>query len=130
MMVSHARRKAKGIAAERELIHLFESFGWAAVRVAASGAKRTPAADIIAGRRGRIIAFEVKVTRDEVKYLSTEEVKSLIMFAERAGMEAWLAVRFPQRAWRFIPARLAVQTGRMVKVSVEDGLDEQMFFRA
>ncbi|MBW2967284.1 Holliday junction resolvase, partial [Candidatus Woesearchaeota archaeon] len=35
-------RKAKGLSAERELIHMFWKNGWSALRVAASGAIKYP----------------------------------------------------------------------------------------
>jgi len=127
-MVSHARRKAKGIAAERELVSLFHEHGWVAIRVAASGASRKPAADLIAARLGRVLAVEVKVTRDDAKYVRLEEVDELLSFAEQGGLEAWLAVRFPRGVWRFIPARLASRREKSVRVTREDGLESEVFF--
>ena len=52
--------KAKGINAERELVHLFHKFGWSAVRIAGSGSSKYPCPDVLAGNGFRRIAIEAK----------------------------------------------------------------------
>jgi Holliday junction resolvase - archaeal type len=49
MAVAHRGRKSKGSKAERDLIHLFWSKGFAAMRAAGSGSSQHPSPDILAG---------------------------------------------------------------------------------
>ncbi len=51
MGISHARRKSKGSAAERELIHKFWANSWGAIRVAGSGSSQFPSPDILVGSK-------------------------------------------------------------------------------
>ena len=87
-------RKSVGINAERELIHLFWSSGWSAVRVAGSGSSHYPSPDILASNISRKIAVEAKVTKDKSKYFSKEEIEQLRLFSEKFGAEPWIGVKF------------------------------------
>ena len=55
--------KRKGTNAERDLIKLFWSVGWAAVRVAGSGSMQFPSPDLLVGNKIRRLAIEVKTTK-------------------------------------------------------------------
>ena len=94
--------KNKGLNAERELVRLFWSFGWAAVRVAASGATSNPSCDVIAGNGTRRFAIECKATKDTKQYFSKKEISELKEFAMKFGAEAWVAIRFDRLDWFFI----------------------------
>ncbi len=102
MGISHARRKSKGSAAERELIHLFWSIGWAALRAAGSGSTPFPSPDLLVGGNGRVLAVEVKATKDQKKYFPREEITALEFFAEKFGGEAWIAIKFHRQKFYFI----------------------------
>ncbi len=95
-------RKSKGINAERELIHLFWKFGWAAIRIAGSGSSRYPSPDILAGNNLKKIAIECKTTVDSRKYLTRKEVYELEEFSRLFGAEPWIAVKFSKFSWFFL----------------------------
>lgn len=96
------KQKAKGTGAEREIIHKFWGSGWAAVRVAGSGAIKYPSPDIIASNNLRRIAIEVKATKDEAQYITKGQIGQLDEFSRRFGAEAWIGVRFDNRGWFFV----------------------------
>ena len=95
-------RKAKGINAERDLIHKFWGKGWAAIRVAGSGSSSFPSPDLLVGNRIRKMAIECKVTKEDKKYFSIEDIKQLTTFSDLFGAEPWIAVKFGKAPWFFI----------------------------
>ncbi|MCK5282296.1 MAG: Holliday junction resolvase [Nanoarchaeota archaeon] len=95
-------RKSKGINAERDLIHKFWANGWAAIRVAGSGSTRYPSPDILAGNGVRRLAIECKCTKDNVRYLTKEEIRELIEFSRIFGAETWIAIKFNKTGWYFL----------------------------
>lgn len=95
--------KSKGINAERELIALFWSKGFAASRVAGSGSSRYPSPDVIAGNRERKFAIECKLTKEKKKYFPEEEINQLKEFSEKFNAEPWVAVKFKEaKEWFFL----------------------------
>ena len=94
--------KVKGSNAERELIRMLWSEGWAAIRSAGSGSMHFPSPDILAGNKIRRLAIEVKATKDDRKYFPKEEIKQLLNFSSYFGAEPWLAIKFPQKTWKFV----------------------------
>jgi len=94
--------KRKGSNAERDLIKLFWSIGWAAVRVAGSGSMHFPSPDLLVGNKIRRLAIEAKITKENKKYFSKEEVKQLLVFSSFYGAESWLAIKFPNKNWAFV----------------------------
>lgn len=101
--------KIKGTNAERELIKLFWSVGWAAIRSAGSGSMHFPSPDILAGNKIRRLAIEVKSTKDDKKYFSEEEKKQLINFSEYFGAEPWIAIKF-SNFWVFVNPEDLIKT--------------------
>lgn len=93
--------KAKGSNAERELVHLFWSNDWAAVRVAGSGSSAYPCPDILASKAGRALAIECKSSGDTRKHLQKGQVEGLIAFSRRFGAEPWIGARFNDMKWAF-----------------------------
>lgn len=93
--------KAKGINAERELIHIFHKFGWSAVRIAGSGSSRYPCPDVLAGNGFRRIAIEAKLISATRKYFIPEDLEQLYTFSRTFGCEAWIAIKFPDQPWVF-----------------------------
>lgn len=107
--------KRKGTNAERDLIKLFWSVGWAAVRVAGSGSMHFPSPDLLVGNKIRRLAIEVKTTKEEKKYFSKEEVKQLLVFSSFFGAESWLAIKFSHCDWVFVnPEDLEKTRGNFV----------------
>lgn len=121
-------RKSKGINAERELITLFWSKGWASIRVAGSGSMRYPSADIIASNRLRRLAIECKSSKSKSKYLTKEEVEDLKTFAGLFGAEPWVAVRFDRTDWLFLVLEDLKDTGNNFLVSLELAKNKGLLF--
>ena len=95
-------RKAKGINAERDLVHKFWSSGWAAIRIAGSGSSKYPSPDLLAGNNIRKLAIECKVTKEHTKYYSFDEINELKEFSQIFGAEPWLAIKFGRFDWYFL----------------------------
>lgn len=93
--------KSKGINGEREIVRTFWEQGWAAMRCAGSGSSHYPSPDVIAGKLGRRFAIECKVTSDNIKYFTKDEINQLIYFAEHFGAEPLVAIKFPKKKWNF-----------------------------
>mgnify|MGYP003994618165 CR=1 FL=1 len=110
-------RKAKGINAERDLIHKFHALSWSAVRIAGSGSTRYPAPDLLAGNAIRRVAIECKVTAAKKKYLSKEEISQLQQFSHQFGAEAWIGIRFSRQPWYFLHLEDLEDTGKSLAVS-------------
>ncbi len=94
-------RKNKGTAAERELIAMLWSKGWAAMRAAGSGSTSFPSPDILAGNKVRRVAIEAKTISANTKYFSSEEIRQLKNFSEYFGAEPWVAIKFARSEWNF-----------------------------
>ncbi|MFT4311505.1 MAG: Holliday junction resolvase Hjc [Candidatus Woesearchaeota archaeon] len=94
-------KKSRGINAERDLIHKFWGVGWAAMRAAGSGSSQFPSPDVIAGNHSRKIVLEVKLTTEDKKYFSSEEIRHLKFFADSFGAEPWVGVKFFRIPWVF-----------------------------
>lgn len=120
MAMTHRTRKARGSAAERELVHLFWKSQWAAFRAPASGSMDYELPDVIAGRGARKIGVECKVTKDEKKYFTKQEVEELLAFCHKFGCECWLGVKFLRRGWRFLSPEDARETQSSFVVSFAD----------
>ncbi|HIG98339.1 TPA: Holliday junction resolvase [Candidatus Woesearchaeota archaeon] len=113
--------KAKGSNAERELIHLLWSKGWAAVRIAGSGSSSYPCPDILAGSSavGRRLAIECKSSSEMSRHLPEGQVASLVEFAGRFGAEPWIGARFNDMKWAFFSPDELKKTGAGFSVSVK-----------
>lgn len=103
-------KKAKGIDAERELLHKFWEFDWACIRVAGSGSSRYPSPDVLASNGFRKIVMEVKVVNGIKKYFTGQEIRDLNFFGERFGAESWVGIRFQENQWFFLPTSELIQT--------------------
>jgi holliday junction resolvase Hjr len=110
--------KAKGTAGERELVKSFNEGGWACNRIAGSGSTKYPAPDIIAGNAIRRLAIECKVTKDQKKYLTNEEIKQLHTFSQKFGAEPWVGIRFPSEPWYFLMLEDLQDTGNNWVISL------------
>ncbi len=95
--------KAKGINAERELLHMFWGTGkWMALRAPASGAIKYPCPDLLVGNPTRKLAIECKTTKASKQYLQQKQIKELQEFADVFGAEPWVGVRFNHDCWYFL----------------------------
>ena len=126
--MSRKTAKARGSAAERELLHKLYNEGWGAVRAAGSGSIPLEVPDIIAGTNNRTIAVEVKYCSKDRQYLRTQEVIDLIEFAHRFDCEAWIGVRYTRRGWYFLQAKHLKSSGKHYVVSYEDAQNRGLRF--
>lgn len=112
--------KRKGTTAERDIVKKFWESGWAALRVAGSGSSQYPSPDVVAGRDGRRLAIECKITCEERKYFSEAEIRELKFFAQRFCCEAWVSIKFPKTEWYFFSLDDLTQTAKNYVVSIAD----------
>ncbi len=111
--------KSKGINAERELIHMFwQTNEWAACRVAGSGSSRYPSADVLASNSLRKLAIESKITKDNAKYFSVDEVHQLKEFSRIFGAEPWFALKFKGNDWLFLSLHDLDSTNKSYVISL------------
>jgi Holliday junction resolvase len=111
--------KAKGINAERELIHLFWSKDWAAIRVAGSGSSKYPSPDVLASNSSRRLAIEAKITKEKYRHFDAEKINDLKIFAEKFGAEPWIAIRFMRSSWFFLKLEDLHSSGNHYSISSE-----------
>ena len=112
--------KSRGTQGERDIVHLFWDAGWAAFRAAGSGSVAVPVPDVIAGNAARKLAVEAKITTADAKYFTRKEVEELQFFCTRFGCEAWLAVRFFRKPWRFLSLEDVRKTDASYVVTLDD----------
>jgi len=103
--------KNKGSNVERELIQMFHKSGWAPLRVAGSGSAHTPTVDIIAGKKGRILAIECKSSIKNKIYISKEQISGLVEFGDTFGAEKWIGMRYNRKEWWFLKPGQLKNTG-------------------
>ncbi len=112
-------QQRKGFEKERDLVHRFWRAGVAAVRAPASGAraKHIFYPDVVAIYKGRVIVLEVKYRGEPGPvYVEKEKLEKLRDFAERAGAEVYIAVKYGRSEWRFIKPEDCRETGNGVRV--------------
>jgi holliday junction resolvase Hjr len=112
-------RKAKGTKGERELVKFFNESGWACNRIAGSGSSKYPSPDLIAGNAIRRVAIECKVTKDNKKYFTNDEIKQLQTFSQMFGAESWVGVKFGSEQWYFLMLEDLESSGNNWVVSLE-----------
>ncbi|MFT4312159.1 MAG: Holliday junction resolvase Hjc [Candidatus Woesearchaeota archaeon] len=95
-------QKSRGISAERELVHLFQKKGYAAIRIAGSGNTKTPSTDILAGNGLRILSIECKIVKGTSRYLDCQTIDLFVDFSRQFGAEPWIAVKFFRKPWMMI----------------------------
>ena len=121
--------KSKGINAEREIIKLFGDTGkWFACRVAGSGSSSFPSPDVIAGNKLRKLAIECKITKDQKKYFTKDEIEQFRIFSERFGAEPWIAVKFKGAEWLFLSLKEIIETKKCFLIDVETAKRKGVLF--
>jgi len=113
----------RGVREERELVQILDRLGFAVLRAPASGSKtKLDRPDILAGRKGFVIALEVKTTSRETLYVGEESIAQLLRFSKRFGAKPFLAVKFKRRrlGWLLIEAEGLKRTGRSFKITLEE----------
>ena len=115
--------RKRGFAHERDLVKKLWNHGFAVVRAPASGSKARHVVypDVIALYKGKVIVAEVKTaSKPRPIYIEEEKVNRLVEFAERAGGEAYVAVKVIGTGdWVFIPVSKLTKSGGKYRVSRE-----------
>ena len=93
--------KAKGSRLERELFHMFHKADWQPIHVAGSGSATIEAADLVAGKKGRVLAIECKSGKGN-RYIKKKQIEELKTFSDKFGAEPWLGARFNNTEWLFL----------------------------
>ena len=126
-------RKAKGTAAERELLHLFWEYGWACSRIAGSGNTHHPSPDLLAGNGQKVLALECKTLKNNIKYFDEEEISQLLIFSQIFGAEPWIAIKFDRKPWFLLKINDLEQTNKKKALSLKlaelKGIDILSFFK-
>ncbi|MEM4330494.1 MAG: Holliday junction resolvase Hjc [Candidatus Pacearchaeota archaeon] len=118
------KNKTKGSKAERELIKLFLSSQYRAVRVAGSGVMENADCDLIAGKKGKKYAIEVKSTKSKFKYLSKEQIENFLIFSEIFELTPVIALRFDREGWFFLTPSQLEDSGKNFLITLEKAKNE------
>jgi len=94
--------KTKGSNAERELVEIFVSNNYRAVRVAGSGVMENSDCDLIAGKKGSKYCIEVKSSKKPFKYISKKQIENFIIFSDIFSLKPVIAIRFNRLGWFFL----------------------------
>ena len=122
------KNKAKGSKAERELYQMFISNFYRAVRVAGSGTMENADCDLIAGKKGRKYAIEVKSSKKPVKYISKEQIENFMIFSDIFGLEPVIALRFNREGWIFMHPKHLKDSGKNWVITLEEAKKNGMKF--
>jgi Holliday junction resolvase len=115
------KNKSKGSKVERELFQKFIEDGrYRVVRVAGSGTMENADCDLIAGKKGRKFAIEVKSSKKPVKYISKEQVNNFLVFSEIFGLVPVIALRFNREGWLFVNPKLLKDSGKNFVITLEE----------
>lgn len=90
---------AKGAAKERELLHHLDSKGFSVIRAASSGCHLYPA-DVVAMRRGNILALECKAWSKKPS-IEREKLERFAEWCRAAGATGFIAWR-TSSDWLFL----------------------------
>ncbi len=112
--------KAKGSNTERELFKKFIARGYRCVRVAGSGMMENADCDLIAGKKGRKYAIEVKSSKKPYKYISKEQIEKFLIFSEIFGLRPVIALRFTRESWLFLHPRKLRDAGKNFTITLEE----------
>ncbi len=125
--------KAKGSKAERELVKLFTSQGWRAVRVAGSGVNDDSPCDLIAAKAShKGYTIEAKSSKKPIIYIKKDQINDFITFSHIIGLTPVIAARFNYEGWLFVSPNQLKDTGKYwalsLKTAKEDGKRFSQFF--
>ena len=88
----------KGSKEERDVVKLFEKYGFGAIRVPASGARtKSDKPDVVAGNGKYYFAVEVKSSKNDYIYIREEQIDELLRFAISFGATALVVAKFTHK---------------------------------
>jgi len=114
------KNKAKGSKIERELFQKFIENNYRVVRVAGSGTMENADCDLIAGKKGKKYAIEVKSSRKPMKYISKEQIETFMVFSEIFGLKPVIALRFNREGWLFLHPKYLRDVGKNWTITLEE----------
>ena len=114
------KNKAKGSKVERELFEIFIRNNYRCVRVAGSGTMENADCDLLAGKKGRKYAIEVKSSKKPVKYISKNQIESFMIFCEIFKLTPVIALRFNREGWLFVHPQDLRDSGKNWAITLED----------
>ena len=114
-----ANNKSKGSKYERELYTMFVENNYRAVRVAGSGTMENADCDLLAGKKGKKYAVEVKSSKRPVKYITKDQINRFITFSEIFGLTPIIAVRFNRLGWFFLNPKHMKDSGKNWVVNLD-----------
>ena len=120
--------KSKGSNAERELVHMFWKSGHTAVRVVGSGSMQYPSPDIIANGANMGLAIECKACKTGYQYFDLEEIGQLKEFADKAGLEPYIAIKFNRTKWIFLTPDQLDRTKKRIGIKKSVALERGKSF--
>ncbi|RLE81336.1 MAG: Holliday junction resolvase [Thermoprotei archaeon] len=106
------KARVRGFRAERSLALALWKLGFACIRgpASGSGARRLFYPDLLAIRNGVIFVFEIKIAARKILYLNRLKIERLKDFVKRirgsskeTRVYAFIALKIPDKRWRFIP---------------------------
>ena len=112
--------KKRGIAAERELLHLLWEKGFAVARVAGSGSVPEPSCDLLAGNGKAKYAIECKLSKKERQYISEKQIEEFLKFSTRFGLSPLVAIKFIRKGWFFLHPDQMDRTKKGYAISLID----------
>lgn len=115
------KNKSKGSKTERELFQKFIEDGrYRVVRVAGSGVMENADCDLIAGKKGKKYAIEVKASKKPIKYITKEQIENFLIFSDIFGLNPVIALRFNGNGWLFLHPKKLRDSGKNMVVTLEE----------
>lgn len=93
------QRYRKGANAERELMRILFEKGFSILRAAGSGVNPLDCPDVIAIKKGLILAFECKAWDSTSLSISKEQFEGDVNWCEKAGARFIVGWKIPREGW-------------------------------
>lgn len=110
----------KGANAERELIHKLYNMGFSVARVAGSGCTSLPSPDVVALSPNKKLAIECKAWARPYLHIEKQQMHELEDWAQKAGVDLYVAWKVPHKGWIFLPKNLFSETQKAYTISLKD----------
>ena len=76
--------------------------------------------DLIAGKKGKKYAIEVKSSKKPFKYISKEQIENFIIFTDIFGLKPVIALRFNREGWLFLHPKHLRDTGKNWTITLNE----------
>lgn len=121
-------RYNKGANAERELLKLLDTNGFAVLRVAGSGSNPLPCPDAVALKNGKAIAFECKAKKGIYLAISIEQIEEELAWAKKAGAKFLVAWKIPRKGWVFLDISSFRKRGKNFMIKLDEAFKKAISF--